>query len=123
MPIVGSGIFGFGMMLCFLPIQLYLVDSFEYAASAVAASSVRPRLVCYTPSLLTRFTAQLFRSLLGFAFPLFGKQMFDALGLGPGNSLLGGLAILLGIPFPVFLWFKGAALRASNPLTAGRVQN
>lgn len=40
MPIIGSGIFGFGMMTTFLPIQLYLVDSFEFAASAVAASSV-----------------------------------------------------------------------------------
>ncbi|KAJ2914534.1 hypothetical protein MD484_g5878, partial [Candolleomyces efflorescens] len=103
MPIIGSGIFGFGMMTTFLPIQLYLVDSFEFAASAVAASA-------------------LFRSLLGFAFPLFGKQMFDKLGLGPGNSLLGGLAILLGIPFPVFLWYKGAALRAANPLTAKGAQ-
>ncbi|KAF6764235.1 multidrug resistance protein 4 [Ephemerocybe angulata] len=101
MPIIGSGIFGFGMMTTFLPIQLYLVDSFEFAASAVAASA-------------------LFRSLLGFAFPLFGKQMFDALGLGPGNSLLGGIAIVLGIPFPVLLWYKGAALRARNPLTANR---
>ena len=42
MPIIGSGIFGFGMMTTFLPIQLYLVDSFEFAASAVAASSVSP---------------------------------------------------------------------------------
>ncbi|KAF7335369.1 MFS domain-containing protein [Mycena sanguinolenta] len=73
MPIIGSGIFGFGMMCTFLPIQLYLVDTFTYAAS------------------LPFF-------LLGFAFPLFGQQMFDALGMGGGNSLLGGLAILLGIP-------------------------
>ena len=51
-----------------LPIQLYLVDSFQFAASAVAA-------------------AALFRSLLGFAFPLFGKQMFDAMGVGGGNSV------------------------------------
>ncbi|KAF5311123.1 hypothetical protein D9619_008078 [Psilocybe cf. subviscida] len=98
MPIVGSGIFGFGMMTTFLPIQLYLVDSFKYAASVTAAASF-------------------FRSMLGFAFPLFGQRMFDALGLGGGNSLLAGLAILLGIPFPVFLYFKGEQLRASNPLT------
>jgi hypothetical protein len=37
-------------------------------------------------------------------------------------QLLGGLAILLGIPFPVFLWYKGAALRAANPLTAKGAQ-
>ncbi|KAG2008230.1 multidrug transporter [Coprinopsis cinerea AmutBmut pab1-1] len=98
MPIIGSGIFAFGMMTTFLPAQLYLVDSFQFAASAVAAAS-------------------LFRSLFGFAFPLFGKQMFDAMGIGPGNSLLAGLSIVLGIPFPVFLYFKGAELRAANPLT------
>ncbi|KIM47070.1 hypothetical protein M413DRAFT_268955 [Hebeloma cylindrosporum] len=100
MPIIGSGIFGFGMMTTFLPIQLYLVDTFAFAASATSA-------------------AALFRSLLGFAFPLFGQQMFNKLGLGGGNSLLGGLAILLGIPFPIYLYYRGEALRAANPLTRG----
>ncbi|KAJ3726767.1 multidrug resistance protein 4 [Lentinula raphanica] len=98
MPIIGSGIFGFGMMTTFLPIQLYLVDAFQFAASAVAAASV-------------------LRSLLGFAFPLFGSQMYDALGYGGGNSLLGGLAIVLGIPFPVWIYYKGEQMRARNPLT------
>ncbi|KAJ7462124.1 multidrug resistance protein 4 [Mycena latifolia] len=97
MPIIGSGIFGFGMMSTFLPIQLYLVDSFTYAASALSAASV-------------------FRSLLGFAFPLFGQQMFAALGDGGGNSLLGGLAIVLGIPFPIYLYYHGAAIRARGKL-------
>ena len=80
-----------------LPIQLYLVDTFTYAASALAAASV-------------------FRSMLGFAFPLFGQQMFNALGLGRGNSLLAGLAIVLGIPFPVWLWFYGERMRANSSL-------
>ena len=80
-----------------LPIQLYLVDTFTYAASALAAASV-------------------FRSMLGFAFPLFGQQMFNALGLGGGNSLLAGLAIVLGIPFPVWLWFYGERMRANSSL-------
>ncbi|KIY70471.1 MFS general substrate transporter [Cylindrobasidium torrendii FP15055 ss-10] len=98
MPIVGSGIFGFGMMTTFIPIQLYLVDTFTYAASAVAAASV-------------------LRSLFGFAFPLFAGQMFKALGLGGGNSLLGGLAIVLGIPFPIWVYYKGEAIRAKSSLT------
>ncbi|KAF8800960.1 MFS general substrate transporter [Phlegmacium glaucopus] len=97
-PIIGTGIFGFGMMTTFLPIQLYLVDSFVYAASATSG-------------------AALFRSLLGFAFPLFGQQMFNTLGLGGGNSLLAGLSIVLGIPFPIWLYYKGEELRARNPLT------
>ncbi|KXN92560.1 hypothetical protein AN958_06857 [Leucoagaricus sp. SymC.cos] len=103
MPIIGSAIFGFGMMTTYLPIQLYLVDTFTFAASALSAAS-------------------LFRSLLGFAFPLFGAQMYDAMGQGGGNSLLAGLAIVLGIPFPVWIWYKGEALRARNPLTAGSVK-
>ncbi|EPT02765.1 hypothetical protein FOMPIDRAFT_1022680 [Fomitopsis schrenkii] len=98
MPIIGSGIFGFGMMTVFLPIQLYLVDSFTYAASALAAASV-------------------FRSMLGFAFPLFGEQMFDALGYGGGNSLLAGLGIVIGIPFPIWLYFAGERIRARSSLS------
>ncbi|KAJ6561452.1 major facilitator superfamily domain-containing protein [Mycena vulgaris] len=98
MPIIGSGIFGFGMMSTFLPIQLYLVDSFTFAASALSAASV-------------------FRSLLGFAFPLFGQQMFAALGTGGGNSLLGGLAVVLGIPFPIYLYYRGAEMRQRSTLT------
>ncbi|KAJ4473061.1 multidrug resistance protein 4 [Lentinula aciculospora] len=98
MPIIGSGIFGFGMMTTFLPIQLYLVDAFQFAASALAAASV-------------------LRSLLGFAFPLFGTQMYAALGYGGGNSLLAGLAIILGIPFPIWIYYKGEEMRARNSLT------
>ncbi|KAG6830112.1 hypothetical protein H0H92_002161 [Tricholoma furcatifolium] len=78
-----------------LPIQLYLVDAFRYAASATAAASV-------------------FRSMLGFAFPLFGEQMFHALGLGGGNSLLAGLAIVLGIPFPIWIYYRGEAIRVNS---------
>ncbi|KAF5343601.1 hypothetical protein D9757_013686 [Collybiopsis confluens] len=97
MPIIGTAIFAFGFMTAFLPIQLYLVDAFTYAASALAAASV-------------------LRSIFGFIFPLFGQQMFDALGDGGGNSLLGGLAIVLGIPFPIWIYYKGAEIRARNPL-------
>ncbi|KAF9073047.1 multidrug resistance protein 4 [Rhodocollybia butyracea] len=102
MPIIGSGIFGFGEH-CWrlsLPIQLYLVDAFQYAASALAAASVM-------------------RSLFGFAFPLFATQMFAALGYGGGGSLLGGLAIVLGIPFPIWIYYKGEGMRARSSLTVG----
>jgi len=50
-----------------IPIQLYLVDTFKYAASALAAVAV-------------------LRSLFGFFFPLFAGQMFDALTIGGGYS-------------------------------------
>jgi hypothetical protein len=40
--------------------------------------------------------------------------MFDALGLGVGNSLLAAFAIVMGVPFPIFLWFYGERLRARS---------
>lgn len=98
MPIIGTAIFGFGLMTSFLPISLYLVDTFTYAASATAAASM-------------------FRSLLGFAFPLFGQQMLTSLGYGGGNSLLAGLAIVIGIPFPVWIYFYGERMRAKSSWT------
>jgi len=97
LPIIGSGIFCCGMMLSFFPIQVYIIDCFEYAASALAAATV-------------------FRSLFGFAFPLFGEQMFARLGEGGGNSLLAGLAIVIGIPFPIYMYFKGSELRARTDM-------
>lgn len=57
------------------------------------------------------------RSLLGFAFPLFGQQMFARLGYGGGNSLLAGLAIVIGIPFPVWIYYAGESMRARSSLT------
>jgi len=98
LPIIGSGIFGFGMMAVYLPIQLYLVDAFTYAASALSAAAV-------------------FRSILGFAFPLFGTQMYAALGNGGGNSLLAGIAIVVGIPFPIWIYYYGERIRARSSLT------
>jgi hypothetical protein len=80
-----------------LSIQLYTIDAFKYAASALASLSV-------------------VRALFGFAFPLFATQMFDALGNGGGYSLLAGIAIVIGIPFPAWIYFYGAKLRAKSPV-------
>ena len=96
-PMIGAGFFSFAMMGTFLPITLYLVDSFRYAASAMAAAVV-------------------IRSILGFVFPLFGDQMFDALHTGPGYSLLAGLAILTGIPFPIWIYLHGEKIRLRSDL-------
>jgi hypothetical protein len=73
-------------------VQLYLIDSFAFPASAFAA-------------------AALFESLLAFAFPLFGQDLYLKLGYGGGNSLLAALGIVLGIPFPIWIWYKGETIR------------
>lgn len=66
-----------------MPIQTYLVDAFSfYAASAIGANTI-------------------LRSAVGALLPLAGVPMYDALGIGPGNSLLGGIAVLM-MPIPFF---------------------
>jgi MFS family permease len=62
--------FGFGVVLVFLSIMNYLIDSYTvFAASALAANTV-------------------LRSLFGAAFPLFASDMFERLGqLCSGNSM------------------------------------
>eukprot|EP01114_Cavostelium_apophysatum_P018837 TRINITY_DN5918_c0_g1_i1.p1 TRINITY_DN5918_c0_g1~~TRINITY_DN5918_c0_g1_i1.p1 ORF type:complete len:534 (+),score=74.70 TRINITY_DN5918_c0_g1_i1:173-1774(+) len=95
-PNIGACIFSCGMLLGFLCMQTYLVDTFTlYAASAMSAVTI-------------------FRSLFGFGFPLFGSQMFDAMGYGWGNTLLAGISIIIGIPFPIALFKYGARIRAMN---------
>ena len=70
-----------------------MVDAYEtFAASAIAASSVA-------------------RSIAGALLTLAGIPMYDALGLGWGNSLLGFIAIALS-GFPSVFYRYGERLRA-----------
>lgn len=46
-------------------------------------------------------------------FPLFGLQMYNALGLGWGNSLLGFVSLALSL-VPVAFYFYGEKLRTSK---------
>jgi multidrug resistance protein len=100
-PNIGSFIFSLGSIMTFQGTQTFIVDSYQtYAASAIAA--------CTT-----------LRSLAGFGFPLFASSLYDALGLGWGNSLLGFLALGIGIPAPLALWRWGEMLRARSQFAAG----
>ena len=74
------------------------MPSFKYAASATAAASF-------------------LRSLFGAAFPLFADRIFNALGVGPGYSLIAGITIIIGWPFPVWIYFKGKSIRARSDLS------
>lgn len=77
-PILGMVPFGIGMMGVFLPVQTYMIDAFpNYAASAIAALTST-------------------RSILGAFLPMAGTPMYQKLGLGWGNSLLGFIALALG---------------------------
>ncbi|AEO68651.1 uncharacterized protein THITE_121452 [Thermothielavioides terrestris NRRL 8126] len=91
-PVLGLFPFSFGIMGLFLPLTTYLVDCYPmYAASAIAANTV-------------------FRSLAGMLLPLAGPSMYQNLGLGWGNSLLGFICVAM-IPVPLLLLRYGARLR------------
>nr|XP_018265035.1 multiple drug resistance protein [Kwoniella dejecticola CBS 10117]OBR87193.1 multiple drug resistance protein [Kwoniella dejecticola CBS 10117] len=92
-PIIFGIPFGTGIIIVFLAVLGYLVDSYTiYAASVLAANSV-------------------LRSLFGAAFPLFTRQMFDKLGVHWGVALPGFLALAC-IPFTVLFYKYGAQIRA-----------
>lgn len=102
------------MIAAFMAVNTYLIDAFTlYAASAIAANTI-------------------LRSVLGAVFPLFGLQMYNALGLvsldfladgtramqltifqGWGNSLLGFVSLAL-CAIPVLFYYYGEKLRTSK---------
>jgi hypothetical protein len=74
---------------------LYMVDAFTiYAASATAANTIS-------------------RSLVGAVLPLAGPKMYEALGLGWGNSLLAFIAVALAL-VPVIFVKYGERIRLST---------
>ncbi|KAJ5689118.1 hypothetical protein N7462_003510 [Penicillium macrosclerotiorum] len=96
-PIIGMMPFGFGMMGIYLPIQTYIIDSYPaYAASANATLTTS-------------------RSLVGALLPLAGPSLFDSLGLGWGNSLLGFLALAF-VPIPIVFSRYGQRIREKFPV-------
>jgi hypothetical protein len=95
-PNIGAAIFAMGLIVCFQCCQTYIVDAYtRYAASATGVSAF-------------------LRTMAGFAFPLFAQDLYKALGLGWGNSLLGFVSLGLGTVAPVLLWFYGPWLRRKS---------
>ncbi|KAF2277566.1 MFS general substrate transporter [Westerdykella ornata] len=91
-PVVGTGVLGFGLLMTFMPASTYLVDVFTvHAASAMAASTV-------------------LRSLTAALIPLSSQQMYARLGYGWGNSLLAFLSVAL-VPIPFVLIRYGERIR------------
>jgi hypothetical protein len=75
-----------------MAVCMYLVDAYEmYAASALAANTI-------------------IRSIAGALLPLCGLMMYNALGLGWGNTMLGLIAVGL-IPVPFLVVRYGEMLR------------
>ncbi|KAG4031158.1 hypothetical protein MFRU_010g02830 [Monilinia fructicola] len=90
--IIATAPFGFGMVLVFLSIMNYLIDSYVlYAASVLAANSV-------------------LRSLFGAAFPLFTTYMYKSLGIHWASSIPAFLALAC-VPFPYLFYKYGEPVR------------
>ncbi|KAI5289754.1 MFS siderochrome iron transporter 1 [Ascosphaera aggregata] len=91
-PIIAGAPFGFGMVLVFLGVMNYLIDSYTiYAASVLAANSVM-------------------RSICGAAFPLFTTYMYQDLGNHWASSIPAFLAVAC-IPMPLIFYKYGFAIR------------
>jgi len=96
-PILGTGLVGFGYIPVIIGIMSYLVDAYEvYAASAMAASTI-------------------LRSVMGALIPLAGESMYAALGYGWGNSLLGFITLAM-LPLPTLFYWYGEKLRKRYPV-------
>lgn len=90
--IIAGAPFGFGMVLVFLSIMTYLVDSYTiYAASVLAANSV-------------------IRSCFGGGFPLFTTYMYHNLGIHWATCIPAFLAVGC-MPFPFLFYRFGPQIR------------
>ncbi|GAA5887424.1 hypothetical protein JCM6882_002524 [Rhodosporidiobolus microsporus] len=98
--IVFAAPFGFGMVCIFLSMMSYLIDAYLFvAASALAANAV-------------------IRSLFGFAFPLFGRQMFEGMGTNWALCFIAFIALALA-PIPFVFFYYGARIRANSTFAPG----
>ncbi|KAE8359709.1 major facilitator superfamily domain-containing protein [Aspergillus caelatus] len=88
-----------GCTIVFQCVTAYYIDAFPLYAASASGSSF------------------LLRGLCAFGFPLFGPSMYEHLGYGWGNSLLGFLALAVAVPVPLVLWFYGERLRRVSSYT------
>ena len=90
--IIAAAPFGFGMVLVFLGVMVYLIDAYTiYAASVLAANSV-------------------IRSCFGAGFPLFTTYMYNNLGIHWATCIPAFLSLVC-VPFPFFLYKYGPQVR------------
>ncbi|KAK0715236.1 major facilitator superfamily domain-containing protein [Lasiosphaeris hirsuta] len=95
-PLFGMGVFGFGMIAIFQASTTYLVKAFPlHNASALAGSNV-------------------LRSICDALLPLGGQGLYDALGLGWGNSLFLAFIALALSPISLVLLRYGERLRKKS---------
>lgn len=102
-PTIAGTLLSTSLMIIFVAYINYLTDTYaEYAASVIASNTIA-------------------RSAGSAAAPLFTNQMFSALGIGGGGSLIAGVATLLSvIPF-LFYWYGERLRKRSKYALADKV--
>lgn len=94
-PVIGSGIFAAGYMYTYMPVMMYLIDSYaSFAASAIVACSV-------------------VRSITAAIVPLAAQPLYNRLGYAWGNSLLAFIALGFA-PFVVLMLRFGERIRVRS---------
>ena len=110
--IIGSGVFAAGIVLVFLSLMNYLIDtckSFHRSIRiALAKKLTQPSDVIYAASVLA--ANSVLRSLFGAIFPLFTSYMYKDLGIHWASSIPAFLALAC-LPFPFLFYKYGATIR------------
>ncbi|KAL1311463.1 hypothetical protein AAFC00_004407 [Neodothiora populina] len=97
MPNIGIAIFVAGALACTISVNAYIIDTYgRYSASALAAVSA-------------------VRCIAGSTFPMFAPYLHSTLHYGWSGSLLGILALVLGLPAALLLGKFGRVLRQHSP--------
>lgn len=95
-PIIGSAMISLGVMYNFMPVQMYVVDSFTiYSVSATGAVGI-------------------IRSIITTVFPLAGDPLYASLDYGWGNTLLAFIA-LTSLPMAMIFCKYGERWRLKYP--------
>lgn len=99
MPTLAGTFLSASMLLVFVAYVSYIVETYTVqSASAIAANSIA-------------------RYAFSAAVPLFSQQMFAALGIGGGGSLIAGVATLLAV-VPFVFWKYGKQIRRRSKFAA-----
>ncbi|BCR94032.1 uncharacterized protein AKAW2_11078A [Aspergillus luchuensis] len=102
MPDIGIALFAAAAYICTVSNNIYVVDTYgRYSASALAATSM-------------------LRCLAGFVFPLFSPYAYERIGYGWTSSILGIIALCIGLTGVIFIWKFGHVLRKKSPYCASR---
>lgn len=108
--IIGSAVFATGLVLVFLSLLNYLVDSCKSSLDSLYAlkQQLTRSDVIFAASVLA--ANSVLRSLFGAAFPLFTTYMYHDLGIHWASSIPAFLAIAC-VPFPFLFYKYGETIR------------